>query len=181
MSIIHPDIDQIIIPLLDVYSLANINSINKYYYEFTIKIPLLAQYQDISKNTSGDAYSKLLAACYLGYLECVQYFINHYKFDTYYILKDLFYRCCVYGQIIIAKYLISLENLCKLDIHMNNNIFIRFCIAKNHYEMAKWLVSFGTYRRYMFPNNKAHYHRIDDDEYMVQWFEEHAPGILDNQ
>lgn len=179
MSIIHPDIDQLIIPLLDIYSLANIYCTNKYYHRIIMKIPLLVQYRDVSENTN-IIYCKLLAACRLGYLECVQYFINHCKFNTYIIIQNLFQTCCIYGQITIAKYLLTLENLHKIDIHESNNIFIRSCIAKNHYEMAKWLIRFGTYRLSMFSNNLIYLNTNYNDKNMIKWFELYAPEILNS-
>ena len=78
-------------------------------------------------------------ACQNGNLKLAKELYETNKIDIHFNNESAFKWSCRYGQIEIAKWLLTLDG--KIDIHSNNDEAFRWCCSKGHIEIAKWLLT----------------------------------------
>lgn len=144
MSMLNKDIDYLIIKLLNIDDLANLYQVNKYYCKLTK--PLLNDFIAFySKNAAFPLHLRncgtLKNAMWFGDLEISKHLFNRIKpnFDD---IERAFRWSCSYGNIDIAKWLYSLDNV---DIHADYDFTFIWSCRNNHLDVAKWLYSLDNF------------------------------------
>lgn len=145
MNIVIPDIDPLIVHLLDIPELLHMMSTNKYFHGIIIKMPLYIQWEYVSNRYNPKTSVELifLHACEKGYLEYARSLFNRYDIDLHCNMEYPFQMCCLSGNLNICKWFIALcEKLdSKVDIHADSEL--AFIWSFENLEISKWLIELG--------------------------------------
>lgn len=144
MSMLIPDIDQLIASFSDLPELAILSSVNTYFYSMVSQINLVKQWRVIkvfgSHNTDIPIIYPsecLLHTCQFGYIEYADYLVKKYPRLTYHFTQA-FYTCCEYNQLDMAKYFVETSRAKHISINISTSIPL--VISNGYLEMAKWIV-----------------------------------------
>lgn len=147
MSIIIPDIDHLIINLLDIPELLVMVSTNKYFHEAITKIPLYIQWHDIYiNNRCYILASTFFCTCKKGYLEYAKSLIQRYRqIDIHHCNEHPFQCCCVSGNLDLCKWFIKLaeQRNNKINIHADHDLAFIWSCGFGKLNIAKWLIGLG--------------------------------------
>ena len=110
MNIIIPDIDQIIVSLIELPTLVNLGCTNKYFYQLVSNQPIVRQWL-IIKNTHREKSidNIFIEACMKGFLSYGMFLLKEYKRIDIHADNEYAFGCsCANGHIEIANWLIQL-------------------------------------------------------------------------
>lgn len=145
MNIIIPDIDPLIINLLDLPELAIMVSTNKYFHSIVVKIPLYIQWRDVRNEFPNFKPSSLFQClCKKGYLDyAISLIQRHQYIDIHNINEYAFQLACRSGNLDLCKWLINLDQTRKIDIHTDGELAFIWSCKFGHIDIAKWLIDLG--------------------------------------
>ena len=152
MNIIIPDIDPIVVSLIELPGLVNLGCVNKYFYKLVSDQPITKQWL-IIKSLHGirSAYDFFIAACSRGFLSYGMFIIKENKIDIH-AYHEYAFRCsCKNGHTEIARWLIKLSEsgeYRKINIHINDEWSFRYSCQNGHSEIARWLIHLGESEEY---------------------------------
>lgn len=145
MNIIIPDIDKLIINLLDIPELIHMVCTNKYFHEIITKMTLYCQWR-IIRCKYHDLYlnSLFTEVCRHGYLAYSKSLISRYSsINLHHYAEHPFQLCCHNGHFEMAKWLIDICVIDKINIHTDNDLAFAWACQNDHLEIAKWLIELG--------------------------------------
>lgn len=151
IHLIIPDIDQLIIQLLDIRGLINLAATNKHFHKKITSMDIINQCKAISRYKFEFNLSKFSLACMLGYQSYAQYLFDHYEINIDKFFDTLFIYSCNYGQLNIAKWLLTLDG--KIDIHAFNDNALKCSIKNNNSTISKWLINLGNINHTPYPQH----------------------------
>lgn len=146
MSIIIPDIDFLIIHLLDIPELTIMVSTNKYFHDIVTKTKLYQQYWNLQHYTYKNPYYMFLRSCKKGYLEYAKSLVQrHSQLNIHDGNEHPFQLCCYSGNLAMCQWMINLgERLGTLiEIHIDDDLAFTNACTKNRINVAKWLIELG--------------------------------------
>ena len=109
MNIINPDIDPLIVSLIELPELVKLGCINNYFYKITSNQIIVTQWR-IIKNKYGEKTNNeiFIKVCEEGFLLYGMFILQKYNINIDAINELAFRYCCRNGHLEMARWLISL-------------------------------------------------------------------------
>lgn len=164
-NIIIPDIDKIIVDMVNLTSLANLILVNNFFHNLISTKPVMSQWK-FTKSAEFKSYisayyyscnyhvSILIGLCHYGFLEYAKYFVSKHSinfntdngFNTDIGFYHVFINSCTGGYIDMVKWLIGpneTNGYTKIDIDDHIQYVFYSCCVYGQIDIAKWLIELG--------------------------------------
>lgn len=130
-----PDIDKVIVGMLDLPVLHKMVIVNKFFYNCVQSVRVYRQYHIVKEIVPKTLHAKFGYACYRGFLQYAIYLSK--RIDNSFDYNIIFAKVCEHGRLDVAKWLVANY---KIDISSYNEKAFRESCKNGHHEVAKWLI-----------------------------------------